>query len=299
MTTRREFQERIGPGRLCLRRRCIAHSRALLNVAVRIASLPSSAIVVTSLLFASPAYPWGREGHEIIAVIAETHLTDTARKRIKELLPQGTTLADASTWPDKAGRQIPDMNPYHFINFPNDANAYDQQRDCKLRNCIIEAIAWYVRVLKSPDAPRNEKRIALRFVAHLVGDIHQPLHAGFAEDRGGNSVDVRFNGRKENLHSLWDTALVELEEGTPAEIAKRIQAGVTSEDRQQWQQGTPAAWALESLAIVRAQIYRLPASGEINAEYVESARALIRTRLAQAGARLALLLNDLFAPPNR
>jgi hypothetical protein len=160
--------------------------------------------------FASPAYPWGSKGHESVAAIAETQLTDAARKRIKELLPQGTTLAEASTWPDKAGRQIPDMDAYHFINFPKEANAYDQQRDCKLRNCIIEAIAWYVQVLKSADAPRNEKRTALRFVAHLVGDIQQPLHAGFAEDRGGNSVDVRFNGRKENLHSLLNTALVEL-----------------------------------------------------------------------------------------
>src|SRR5918994_1374279 len=175
-------------------------------------------------------------------------------------------------------------------NFPKDANTYNSQRDCKLRNCIIEAIAWYVQVLKSPDAPRNEKRIALRFVVHLVGDIHQPLHAGFAEDRGGNSVDVRFNGRKESLHSLWDTALVELEQGTPAEIAKRIQAAVTSDDVNQWQQGTPAEWALESLAIVRAQVYRLTASGEITASYTERARAVIRTRLMQAGIRLAWML---------
>jgi hypothetical protein len=118
-----------------------------------------------------------------------------------------------------------------------------------------------VQVLKSPDAPRNEKRTALRFVAHLVGDVHQPLHAGFAEDRGSNSVDVRFNGKKENLHSLWDTELVELEQGTPAEIAVRIQAAVSDDDRQQWQQATPAEWALESLAIVRTQVYRLPAPG--------------------------------------
>ena len=190
-----------------------------------------------SLLNASPAFAWGSKGHEIVAAIAETHLTDIARKRIKELLPQGTTLADASTWPDKAGRQIPDMDAYHFINFPKGANTYEQQRDCKLRNCVIEAIAWYVQVLKSADAPRNEKRTALRFIAHLVGDIHQPLHAGFAEDRGGNSVEVRFNGRKETLHSLWDTALLELEKGTPTEIAARIEATVTGDDRQQWQQG--------------------------------------------------------------
>jgi hypothetical protein len=184
----------------------------------------SATLVSLFPIFTSPAYPWGSKGHEIVAAIAETQLTDTARKRIKELLPRGTTLADASTWPDKAGRQIPDMDPYHYVNFPKDANAYDQQRDCKLRNCIIEAIAWYFQVLKSPDAARNEKRIALRFVAHPIGDIHQPLHAGFAEDRGGNSIDVRFNGRKENLHSLWDTVLVELEQGSPAEIAARIQA---------------------------------------------------------------------------
>jgi hypothetical protein len=127
------------------------------------------------------------------------------------------------------------MDPYHFINFPKDANTYDQQRDCKLRNCVIEAIAWYVQVLKSADAPRNEKRNALRSVAHLVGNIHQPLHAGFAEDRGGNTGEV--DGRKENLHSLWNGGC-ELEQGIPAEIAARIQATVTSDDRQQWQQGT-------------------------------------------------------------
>jgi hypothetical protein len=69
-----------------------------------------------SLLNASPAFPWGSKGHNVVAAIAETHLADAARKRIKELLPQGTTLPDASTWPDKAGRQIPDMNAYHFIN---------------------------------------------------------------------------------------------------------------------------------------------------------------------------------------
>jgi S1/P1 Nuclease len=105
---------------------------------------------------------------------------------------------------------------------------------------------------------------------------------------------VRFNGRKENLHSLWDTVLVELEQGTPTQIAARIQAAVTSDDVRQWQQGTPADWALESLTIVRAQVYRLHASGEITASYTEAARAVIRTRLAQAGVRLASLLNRSF-----
>ena len=96
-----------------------------------------------------------------------------------------------------------------------------------------------------------------------------------------------------NLHSLWDNGFVELEEGTPAEIASQIEEAVTDDDRKQWQGSTPEQWALESLAIVRAQVYRLPASGEINPSYIERARTVIRTRLAQSGARLASVLNDL------
>ena len=158
--------------------------------------------LAASMFITSPVYPWGSKGHDIVAAIAETHLTDTARKHIKELLPQGTTPADASTWPDKAGRQIPDMDPYHFINFPE---AAPHTISSGIANCATVSHRGYRLVCAGaqvPDAPRNEKRTARRFVAHLVGDIHQPLHAGFAEDRGGNSVDVRLNGRKETLHSL-------------------------------------------------------------------------------------------------
>ncbi len=97
---------------------------------------------------------------------------------------------------------------------------------------------------------------------------------------------------------MWETAIIELEKGTPAEIASQIQPMISGEDRQQWQQGTPVEWALESLAIVRAQIYRLSPSGEIGTTYVEAARAVIRTRLAQAGARLAWLLKQTFRSKN-
>jgi hypothetical protein len=97
---------------------------------------------------------------------------------------------------------------------------------------------------------------------------------------------------KMNLHSLWDTVLVELEQGTLSEIVGQIQGVVSRDEVQQWQKGTPAESALESLAIVRAQVYRFAASGEINASYLELARAVIRTRLAQAGARLAWILNE-------
>ena len=122
------------------------------------------------MVISSPAYPWGGKGHEIVAAIAETHLTDTARRRIKELLPRGTTLADASTWPDKVGRQIPDMDPYHYITSRGTPTHTTSSGIANFATASLRRSPGTGRVLNSPDAPRNEKRVALRFVAHLVGD---------------------------------------------------------------------------------------------------------------------------------
>jgi nuclease S1 len=221
-------------------------------------------------------------------------VTDSARKRIKELLPQGTTLADASTWPDKTRRQIPDMDPYHFINFPKDANTYNQQRDCKLRNCIIEAIACMCRCFNHP--MRRATKSALHCASSLTSSATSTSRCmlGSLKIVAAIVLTCAFMAGSQLFTRVWDTALVELEQGTPAETAKGIQAAVTGDDLQQWQQGTPADWALESLAIVRAQVYRLPASSAIGATYVEPARAVVRTRLAQAGARLAWMLNESF-----
>jgi hypothetical protein len=129
----------------------------------------------------SPAYPWGSKGHEIVAAIAETHLTDAARKLIKKASParhyvsRRIDMAGQSWWPYSRHGPV----PLHQLSERGEhLRAAARLQTAQLR---IEAIAWYLQVLKSPDAPRNEKRTALRFIAHLVGDIHQPLHAGFAE----------------------------------------------------------------------------------------------------------------------
>ena len=133
----------------------------------------------------------------------------------------------------------------------------------------------------------NEKRIALRFIAHLVGDIHQPLHVGFAEDRGGNSVEVRFNGRKENLHSLWDTLPIE---------SHREHAINRDHD-------TPESWAWESFDDARTIAYRnVPNTTStvsdpiiLPAGYRSRAEACIERRLFAAGVRLADLLAKLIS----
>jgi hypothetical protein len=157
--------------------------------------------LAASMFITSPVYPWGSKV-TTSSLLSPRLISPTLHANTSKSSPGGHTLADASTWPDTAGRQIPDMDPYHFINFPE---AAPHTISSGIANCATVSHRGYRLVCADaqvPDAPRNEKRTARRFVAHLVGDIHQPLHAGFAEDRGGNSVDVRLNGRKENLHSL-------------------------------------------------------------------------------------------------
>jgi hypothetical protein len=121
--------------------------------------------------------------------------------------------------------------------------------------------------------------------------MHQPLHAARAGDRGGIDIPVSYRGETTNLHFFWDTNLVELETGTEGEVAKRLTANLTEEERLKWQAGDPIQWTNESLMLARSYAYNSGPSGELSDDYVEKARPIVRVRLAQAGIRLAWLLN--------
>ena len=246
------------------------------------------------LLAASPAYSWGDKGHEIVAYVAEARLSGRARKQIDDILAGKSSLAEAATWPDRVGRTISDVIPLHFIGIAGGAKSYDRERDCPQRNCAVEAVSWYLKVLTSEDAPMNLRRIALRYIVHLVGDIHQPLHAGHKEDRGGNTIMVRFNGREENLHILWDIVFLEAEGGSSQDAARRLNEAITRKEILAWQKGTAADWAVESHLIAESVAYRLPETGEISEDYTSKAISVIHQRLKQAGVRLACALNKAF-----
>ena len=156
---------------------------------------------------------------------------------------------------------------------------------------MVEALKWFSAVIAEKNAPIMMRRLALHYVAHLVGDMHQPLHAGRAMDQGGIDILVSYRGGTTNLHFFWDTNLVELETGNGEEIAKRLTANLTEEERLKWQAGDPKQWTNESLMLVRSHAYDIGPSVELSDDYVEKARAIVRRRLAQAGMRLAWLLN--------
>ena len=93
------------------------------------------------------AYGWGDKGHRIVAILADTHLTEQARKEVRKLLPDGTTLADAAVWPDREGRRITEFDRLHHVSIPDNAAGYDQERDCKARNCMVEALNWFTSII--------------------------------------------------------------------------------------------------------------------------------------------------------
>jgi hypothetical protein len=260
---------------------------------------PSTAIFVSTflashLLTLTSAFSWYDKGHRIVGFIAQANLTTEARKAIEEILPLGMTLADAAVWPDHEGRSIRDFDPLHYVAIPENASGYDQGRDCPERNCMVEALKWFSEVIAAKNAPIMIRRLALHYVAHLVGDMHQPLHAGRAIDGGGTNIPVSYRGRTTNLHFFWDTDLVELETGNEEEVANRLTTNLTEEERLKWQAGEPKQWTDESLMLVRSYAYSTGPSVELSDDYVDKARPVVRRRLAQAGIRLAWLLNIAF-----
>jgi hypothetical protein len=261
----------------------------------------SCAVLGINLILAHTVYPWGDTGHEVVGHIAQRNLTDKALKQVVAILRPKSyvneALAKAAIWPDHEGKKIKDWNSLHYVNFTAEDSYYIRARNCPRRNCIVEAIRWYRRVIVDEEAPLNLRRIALRFLAHLVGDIHMPLHAGHSKDRGGTDIYVNYGRERVRLHKLWDTKtkIIELkEQGSSAEIAARLDEGVTSDERRGWKSGTAAEWAEESLKLARTHAYRLPETGIITDEYVRRALSVIRRLLAQGGIRLAWILNEDF-----
>ena len=266
----------------------------MLTTKAPLTSCAIATLLLVQWVTVSSAFGWHDKGHRVVALIAEANLAPETRKRIQEILPVATTLADAAVWPDHEGRSIGDLNPLHYVSIAENAEGYDQARDCPERDCMVEALKWFLANLADKNTPTIIKRMALRYVAHLVGDMHQPLHTGRLKDRDGAEIKVSYRGLTTNLHYFWDTDLVEMEAGTPAELAERLGAAVSREERLRWRSGGPVQWTDESLMLVRSRAYSFGQSVELSDQYVELARPVVRTRLAQAGIRLAWLLNSAF-----
>lgn len=261
--------------------------------------LLAAVIFTSSLVPGAPSgtIAWSADGHRLICAIAWQELTPTARRRVTALLARDTaysTFADACVWPDEIRRDARYRRyvTAHYVNLPPGAAGFRLERDCS-EYCVVQAIRDLTRVLGNAGADPQHRLEALKFIGHFVGDIHQPLHAGYGSDRGGNGVTVRFAGREVTLHWLWDGVLLDAMGLGPA-AADSLRANVHPMDRAAWHDLDPAVWANESYQLVENQVYRgISPGGPVDRTYLERNRYTVEQQIEKAGIRLGALLNRL------
>jgi len=303
-----------------------------------------------SFCAAPSALAWGCKGHQTVALIAEKNLTPGARQFLERLLtdnppdPQlkrycGSArdlLADASTWPDDVRSGLK-TGPWHYINIPRGTPRGPIDSYCGNEGCVTRAIAEQLAILKDNSAEPRKRADAIRYIAHFVGDLHMPLHATTNNDEGGNCVPVHYFRRRPhernnsfapNLHSLWDTAIVErdMEGADPSEYADTLLQNFSAEI-ESWQHTGVRVddWAWESYDIADTILYPelappVPTQTPVPVHsctddnnigermlrlhifaaehYQQIVAPIVEERLVQAGIRLALILNDAAKPTN-
>ncbi len=277
-------------------------------------------IFALSVLFLihSSLWAWGAVGHKTVAFIAQDRLTPEAWKAVHQLLGPSQDLVSVCTWADGIAHTRPETAPWHYIqvNVREEQNRWDLSDVCRDHQCVVDQIERDEKILTDQWASRPDKREALKFLIHFVGDVHQPLHCAEDNDRGGNEKWFRYYGSGRgsrrytwiNLHSFWDNLLEPHAKENPRKLATELEQNMTEEEAVSWQGGSPAEWAYESFRIARDSIYSELPQGPLLEKnrwgrdlpqdyYTGTMRKIVDERLQKAGVRLASLLNQIFRDP--
>ena len=272
------------------------------------------------LLFAATAFAWGDKGHEVTALIAYRHLTVKARAALDALLASDgdpltrTDFASRATWADRYRTRHRETGPWHYVNINIDTPDLDAA--CfhfppagdnvpasfgPARDCVVNKIGQFERELKDRRTAPAERLLALKFLVHFVGDLHQPLHAADHDDHGGNCVQLAAAGagHTRNLHAFWDVSAVDALGGNATTLAAALDAEIAPADLRTWRAGGARDWARESFELGRKDAYALPtrpscqAGGavDLSAAYRAAAQHDAALQLKRAAIRLAALLN--------
>jgi hypothetical protein len=261
-------------------------------------------LTIIAVLVAPLASAWGPSGHRIVAELAQKQLTPAARAEVERLLkPENErSLADVATWADdlrndptredlwKASRSL------HYINFRSKTCVYVPPRDCAGGRCVVGALGKYVAILGDRHRPDAERLQALRFVVHFVGDVHQPMHASYRNDQGGNEFQLRMDGKGSNLHKVWDSGLLGTRNLPWKAYAQRLadDGPVMLPPPAPPLDNVYAQWAEESCRITRDDaVY--PKGREITPAYIKANLPIADRRLREAGLRLAEVINEALA----
>lgn len=238
------------------------------------------------------AFFWGQNGHRATGKIAENHLSKRTKKCVDKIL-NGQSLAFVSTFGDeiKSDRKYREYNVWHYVNMD-----FDETYETAVKNPegdLVTGIEKCVTVLKDKNSTDEDKVFHLKMLVHLIGDLHQPMHIGRREDKGGNTIQVQWFGRGTNLHRVWDTDMIREWNMSYLELADNAD-NLSKKQIKFIQEGTVADWVNEVHGITK-EVYKSVEVGEkLSYRYSYDHFNTVRTQLQKGGLRLAKVLNDIY-----
>ena len=236
---------------------------------------------------------WGATGHRTVGEIATVYLKGKTKRKIAELL-DGQSLALVSTFGDdiKSDKKYNEFYTWHYVNMPFDVRYEDSEKNPD--GDLVSGIEKCKSVLLDETSSKQDKAFYLKLLVHLVGDLHQPMHVGRKEDKGGNTVQVQWFGNGTNLHSVWDSKMIEHYNMTYTELATNTRE-ISKNDVEFIQQGTTADWVNDTQKFTVGAYGSAAIGDNLKYGYMYHNFEVVRSQLQKGGIRLAKVLNDIFA----
>lgn len=251
-------------------------------------------LLLIAVVMALPAVAWGPKGHDTVAYIAECHLSKRSKRHVEEILG-GKSMVYVANWMDNASHtdDYAYTKTWHYVNVDANEDSYAASRK-EPKGDAVKAINDIAARLKSGELTAEQERVELMMLIHIVGDMHCPMHAGHKSDLGGNTIKVKFFGKQQKLHSIWDSEIVEsAHRWSYSEWQQQIDR-VSPKEAKRIAQGTPNDW-IEETVVLAADIYeQSPAGANLSYDYVHHYAPIIEEQLLKGGIRLAAILEEIY-----
>jgi hypothetical protein len=254
----------------------------------------TSALLAALVLYvnATPTLAWSTDGHNAIGMLALDQLQAETRERLESVVGElnEQAVSEACNWPDmiRGEQEWEWARPLHYVNIPRGQNDYQASRDCRNGRCATVAIKKFATWLAEPQRGEEARWQGFAWICHLVADLHQPLHAGFDDDRGGNDVEITVRGEVMNLHYYWDRELAGHQVSDWKALYQHLRAVPIEPITGYWSSREVDAWTEESHQIAATKAY--PPANVVTDDWERQAWAIASERMRLAAARLAWVL---------
>lgn len=250
-------------------------------------------LLISAQLCANDLKPnWGKTGHRTVGEIAANYTSSKANREIKKIL-DGQSLALVSTFADdiKSDSRYKNFNTMHYVNMPFEVKYEDSEKNSE--GDLVTGIEKCKAVILDKNAAKEDKAFYLKLLVHFMGDLHQPMHVGRAEDRGGNDIQLQWFGSGTNLHSVWDSKMIDGFEMTYTELTNNADK-ISKEQVKFLQKGNVVDWVNETQTFAIKAYASVTVGEKLSYNYSYENFETVRSQLQKGGIRLAKVLNDLF-----